>query len=113
MIKWHEDWAEILALAFLALGLVLSVLLRNSILSYISIFLAGLVAARNYYLKRYKEPIFPFILMIIGFLVGYMVGAFWVSRLLALLFFVLGFGVSYYLHLKEILATFKSERFIK
>ena len=52
-------------------------------------------------------------MMIVGFLVGYLLGGFWASRFWILVFFALAFGVSYYLHLKEILVMFKKEHFIK
>jgi len=51
--------------------------------------------------------------MIVGFLVGYFLGTFWASRFWVLVFFLISFGVSYYLHLKEILVIFKKEDFIK
>ncbi len=113
MSHLQEQWAETLTVFFLALGFVFAVLLRNDFLSYSSIFLSGSLAGRIYYIKRYKEPIFPFILIIIGFLLGYIIGSVWVSRVAVFLFFVLGFGLSYYLHLKKIFVIFKSENFLK
>ena len=112
-VKWEEQWGENFSLVFIVLGFMVSVLLRSSILSYFSIFLAGLLAGRMFYIKHVKEPILPFFLMIIGFLLGYLLGAIWVSRFLALILFIVAFGSSYYLHLKKIFVIFKSERFIK
>ena len=112
-MKLEKSWAEALGLALCALGFLLAILLRNPILGYISVFLGGLIAGRIYYLKKYKEPILPFVLMILGFLLGYLAGSLWASRVLVLMYFIVGFIVSYYLHLKEILATFKSENFVK
>lgn len=113
MIKWEEQWVEVLALFFLFLGLAVSVLLRNTYFSYLTVFLAGFLGGRLYYLKHYKEPILPFVLIIIGFLFGYLVGSLWINRIAVLIFFVLGFVISYYLHLKQVLVTFKSKNFIK
>ncbi|MBI2669118.1 hypothetical protein HYX14_04720 [Candidatus Woesearchaeota archaeon] len=112
-LKLHENWVESASLALLAIGFIFSVFMGNSILSFISVFLAGAVAARIYYIKRYKEPILPFILMIIGFLLGYWVGNFWASRLASLFFFAAGFGLSYYLHLKKYITIFKNQNFFK
>ncbi|MEW5896644.1 MAG: hypothetical protein AB1668_03060 [Nanoarchaeota archaeon] len=112
-MKLEEQWAELLSLLFLVVGFILSILLQNPYLSYITVLLGGFLAARGYYVKRYEEPILPFILMILGFLIGYLVGSFWANRLLVLLFFALGFALSYYLHLKKILVIFKSEGFFK
>lgn len=112
-LQIEENWVEELSLIFLIIGFVISVLLNNALLSYISIFLGGFVAGRIYYLKYQKEPILPFILIIIGFLLGYLIGSFWISKILVLIFFALGFGISYYLHIRKILVTFKSKDFIK
>ncbi len=112
-LKWHENWVEAASLALLAVGFILSVFMLNAVLSFISVFLAGAVAARIYYIKRYKEPILPFILMIIGFLLGYWVGSFWTNRLATLFFFAAGFGLSYYLHLKKCITIFKNQNFFK
>ena len=113
MIKWDEQWAEAFAITFIIIGFITSILIKSPTLSYISVFLAGLVAGRIYYLKHQTEPILPFILIIIGFLLGYIIGNIWTSRLWTLVFFALGFGISYYLHLKEIVGIFKSENFVK
>ncbi|HIG93892.1 TPA: hypothetical protein HA234_06875 [Candidatus Woesearchaeota archaeon] len=113
MVSWYRDWAELLMLVLIALGFVLSVLLQNASFSYTTILLAGFLAGRIYYLKRFTEPILPFILMIVGFLVGYLIGNFWVSRIWIVILFMLGLGFSYYLHLKKIIVIFKSENFFK
>ena len=112
-IKWQEDWAEVLAFGFLVLGVVISILLQNPLFTYITIILAGFLSGRIYYTIRYKEPILPFLLVIFGFLLGYLIGSFWTSRLLVLLFFLASFYGSYYLHREKILVIFKSEDFLK
>ena len=112
-LKLEDQWPELTALLFLALGFVISVLLRNALWSYVSIFSSGLLAGRIYYMKRFKEPIVPFVLIILGFFMGYLLGALWVNRTLTIVFFLISFGVSYYLHLKKIVTTFKSERFVR
>lgn len=112
-IKWDEQWAEAFSLLFLAVGFIIAILLQSPFFSYVSVFLAGFVAGRVYYIKKSKEPILPFVLIILGFLVGYLLGSFWASRFVTILFFAVGFGISYYLHMKQILVIFKSEDFIK
>ena len=113
MIKWDENWAETVTLFFAVLGFILSVTLQSVLFSYISIILAGFIAGRSFYIRRFREPILPFVFIILGFLVGYLAGSFWVSRAWLLVAFTLSFGLSYYLHLKKIFIIFKSERFIK
>jgi hypothetical protein len=108
-----EKWVEWFIILFLLLGFFLAVILRSPTFSYLSLLLAGALAGRILYIKYQKEPILPFLLIIVGFLLGYLLGSFWVNRLLAFIVFALAFGLSYYLHLKRIIVIFKSERFIK
>ena len=111
--KGEEQWVEAFMLLFLAIGFVIAVLLRSPIFSYFSSFLGGIVCARVFYIKHQSEPILPFVLIIIGFLVGFLLGSFWASRFLILLFFLAGFLISYYLHIKKIVVIFKSKDFLK
>ncbi len=109
----QEAWAETLAVVLVLIGFLVSLLLTSALLVYLVIILAGFLAGRVFYIKRFKEPIFPFILMIIGFLFGYVLGSFGASRFWTVVFFAVGLAVSYYLHLKKILVIVKSEEFIK
>jgi len=113
MVKWDENWVEVFTLLFIVLGFIISVFLRNISLSLTSIMLGGFLSARVYYFKKSSEPILPFILMIVGFLIGYLLGSFWISRIWVLIFFAIGYAISYYLHKKEILVIFKSKNFIR
>jgi len=113
MVEWKDQWVEVLSLFFVALGFVIALLLQSSYYSYLSVLLGGFISARLFYLKKSKEPILPFILIILGFLVGYLVGSFWVNRTLIFLSFGIGYGVSTYLHKNKILGIFKSELFLK
>ncbi len=113
MVDLKEQWAESLGLFFLVIGFMFAVLLKNAVFSYLTILLCGALAGRTYYIKRFSQPIFPFILIILGFLVGYLIGGVWVSRIWVFILFGIGFGVSYYLHMKKILVIFKSENYIK
>ncbi len=111
--KLEEQWVEALAVLLAVVGFILSVLLRNALLSYLTIIAAGLVAGRGFFVKRYAEPVLPFVLLIAGFLVGYLAGGIWVSRLLLLFLFLAAFIVSYYLHKKGVLTLFRQERWVK
>lgn len=111
--KFHEDWAEVLMVALAVLGVIVSIALRSAIFTYITAVLAGFQSGRILYLKRLKEPIFPFVLIIVGFLIGYLIGSFWANRILVLILFLVVFWLSYKLHQKGIITTFKSELFVK
>jgi hypothetical protein len=116
-MKWEafvkEEWAESFAVLFAALGFIIAIFLRSPYYSYLSVFLGGFISARLFYIKKPKEPILPFVLIIVGFLFGYLLGAIWVNRFVVLISFAIGFGISAYLHKKKILGIFKSELFLK
>jgi hypothetical protein len=112
-IEWERKWPETISLLLLIVGFLVSALLTSVFLSYLTIFLSGFFAGRVYYDKKHSDPIFPFVLMIVAFIVGYWAGAIFVNRFWVLIFFSIGFGISYYLHLKKILVIFKSENFVK
>ncbi len=109
----QEEWAELSALFFVVLGFMISVLLRTPAISYLAVLLSGFLAGRICFIERYKQPLFPFILVILGFLTGYVAGSFWTSRFGTIIFFVAGAFVSYRLHKKGIVGTFKNKDFIK
>lgn len=113
MVNWYEEWVEVITLFFLSLGFIISVFLQSPGFTYLSVFLSGGLAGRMYYTKRLRQPILPFVLMIIGFLLGYLLGNFWTSRFWTLFFFMAGMLLSYELHLRKFLVIFKSERFFK
>lgn len=112
-LKLQDQWAELTALFFVVMGFMLSALLRTPAISYLAVLLSGFLAGGIYFNERYKQPIFPFILIILGFLVGYVTGSFWTNRFWTIIFFVIGAFISYYLHRKGIVGTFKSKDFIK
>src|SRR3989344_8970454 len=98
-LKIKQHWPELFALFFTLIGFLISVIITQPGLSYFAVFVSGLLAGRIYYIQRYK-PILPSILIILGFLVGYVAGSFWVSRFWTIIFFLTGFGFSYYIHVK-------------
>src|SRR3989344_7152610 len=105
-LKLQYQWPELVALCFALLGFCISILLSQPGLSYLSVFISGLLAARIYYNQRYRQPILPSVLIILGFLVGYVAGSFWVSRFWTIIFFAGGFSLSYYIHVKGIIGNF-------
>ena len=109
----HKRYAEILAVLFLVLGFAVSTLTINAWFGFIAIFIAGFAAGRVYYFKRKKDPILPYLLVVGGFVVGFLMGNVWSSRFVVLLFFAIGFGLSYWLYMKNFLVSFKSENFLK
>ncbi len=111
--KPHRHWVELIAVLFLIVGFFFAILLRYSLLSYLTLLLSGGLAGRVLYIKHAHEPILPVVLIIVGFLFGYLLGGIHMSWLISITLFLLGGVASYYLHVKKIFTTFKSDLFIK
>jgi len=109
----EKQWVEVSALIILLIGFLIAVIVGETSLLYAFIFLAGFLAGRVFYFTHKKTFILPLILLILGFLVGYFIGSIWTNRVVSLSIFIIGFSLSYYLHMKEILVSFKSDNFIK
>jgi len=108
-----EHWAEVLAAALLLIGFFIALIIQSPILNYVVIFFAGMLSARIVYEKHRTQPIFPYILMIIGLVLGFMLGAITANKKLIMLLFLIGFILSYWGHRKGHLTFFKTEGFIK
>ena len=98
-----KSWAEIFFVLLLLIGFFISIAMPNPWISYFVIILAGLLSGRWIYKKKGKQPLFPFFLIIVGFLFGYMLGAYPLARVnvkaIAILFIVSTI-IGYYIHKK-------------
>ena len=95
-----KQWAEIGFLFLLLVGFIFAISINSAAIIYVVIFLAGVFAGRYYLSKIGRQPLFPFFLIIIGFLFGYMLGAFAANRKVVALLFVIGWIASHIAHKK-------------
>ncbi|MBN2567091.1 hypothetical protein JXB02_03355 [Candidatus Woesearchaeota archaeon] len=95
--SYWKNWAETYAIVLLIIGFVISLAAGSAVMSYIIIFLSGMFAGRLMYFRKRKLN-FPFYLIIIGFLLGYLLGSFYGRKDIIIICFILGFILSYYLH---------------
>ncbi|MBW2963682.1 hypothetical protein KY306_02820 [Candidatus Woesearchaeota archaeon] len=108
-----ESWAETFAIVLLLIGFFLALFLNSAVLAYFVIILAGLIAGRFFFQRRIAQPIFPFILIIVGFLLGFLLGSIWANKTLLIVLFIASTVASYFLHKKGYLEYFKTAGFIK
>jgi hypothetical protein len=94
---FFRNWAEFFFFVLLVIGFLFSLLTPSAVLSYGLIFAAGMMGGRLLYERKNKLG-FPYYLMLIGFLIGYLLGAFYGNRNIMILLFVIGAFLSYYLH---------------
>ena len=99
-IDFLDRWAEFFFLMMLVIGIVFSVFIGSAFFSYLVVFFFGVMAGR---FLRYRKTVFPFYLVVIGLLIGYLVGSRYGSWRINLFCFVLGTAISWYLHGKKIL----------
>ncbi|MBR9692268.1 hypothetical protein GOV06_05795 [Candidatus Woesearchaeota archaeon] len=93
-----KNWAEIIAIVLLVIGFLMAISMNSALFIYIVVFLSGLLAGRYYFLKIGKQPLFPFFLIIIGFLLGYTLGSFDANRKIVALLFLISWYISHKAH---------------
>ena len=96
-----KNLLEISIISLLIVGLIVSLAVRgNPTLNYIIIFLCGGIFGRLLY-QRGKNPKIGYVLVIIGFVIGYLIGSYYADANIILLLFILGGVLSYWVHFKK------------
>lgn len=98
---FFKSWAELFFFAVMIMGFIVSLWATSfsAVISYIVIFLSGMIGGKLLYERR-KKITFPYYIIIIGFLIGYVIGTYYGSRNVVIILFVLGLLFSYHLHKK-------------
>ena len=97
---FYQQWPQFFFILVLILGFVISVSMQSAVLSYLVIFCGGLITGKLIFSKYGKQPSFPFFLIAIGLLLGYVLGAFKFSRVFIIILFIAGNIIAYYVHKK-------------
>ncbi len=95
VINILTSWVELGFLILLIIGFFISLNIGSAFFSYIIIFLFGLMAGR--FLQQRKAA-FPFYLIVLGLLVGYILGAKYGSWKTIVFLFALSTVISWYAH---------------
>jgi len=96
---FFKSWAEFFFFVLMIIGFIISIIAPSAVISYIVVFLSGMIAGRLLY-DRKKKLIFPYYIILIGFIIGYVIGTYYGSRKVVIVLFVLGILLSYHLHNK-------------
>ena len=99
-----DYWVELLALALLIVGFVVSLSSGSAVISYAVIFLSGMILGRLWYKFRNTLKI-AWVIVILGFLAGFMLGSRYGNRTVITVFFISGFLISYIIHEKELVRS--------
>lgn len=96
-INFWMNWPEFIGLVLLIIGFFLAILIGSAVIIYILITLAGFIGGRIWYRVK-KDRKVPWVIILIAFLLGFLIGARYGNKFTIMFFYVLGIIVSYYLH---------------
>ena len=103
---FYRNWAEVGFFILLVIGFAFSTFSTSAVVSYILIFIVGLMAGRLM-LGRKRKITFPVYLMLLGFLIGFIVGAPFGNKGTMFVLFLLGGFLSYQAHKRGFLRDLK------
>ena len=102
MFDFYKNWMEFFFVVLMIIGVLIALAAPSAVISYIIIFLSGMFAGRVIY-ERKDRIQFPYLMIIVGFVIGYLAGVYYGSRRIVIILFVVGAIVSYKLYDKKIL----------
>lgn len=102
MSQFHKNWMEFFFVAVVVIGILAALASPSAAISYAIAFLAGMFAGRLIYEERNRIK-FPYIVIMAGFAVGYLIGVYYGNRLIVIVLFVSGAILNYRLYEKKII----------
>ena len=106
MFDFYKNWYESFFLVLMIIGIVIALLVPSAAISYVIIFLSGVFAGRLIYERKHKMK-FPYVMITAGFVIGYLIGIYYGSRMIVIALFVIGAILSYKVYDKKILKDIK------
>jgi len=110
MVNFHKSWAEVIFFIILLIGFVIAALAQSAVISYMIIFVAGMMGGRLMYFRKDKLKAGYFII-IFGFIIGYVLASLikptetYGNVSIIVILFVLGYLFSYYLHDRKVIIS--------
>ncbi len=97
MFQFYKNWMEFWFFVLMIIGVLIALAAPSAFISYIIIFISGIFAGRVIYDRKNKIQ-FPYFMIIIGFVIGYLIGAYYGSIRVVVALFVIGaiFGYKIY-----------------
>lgn len=103
-LNFWMAWPEIISFFLLVIGFFVALGAGSAVIAYTLIMLAGFAGGRAWFRIKYRFKI-TWSIILLGFLVGFMLGARYGDRVIFFIFYILGIGISYYIHDKEIIKS--------
>ena len=102
----HKYWMEYFFLAVMVLGLFFALVAPSAVISYSVALIAGIFGGRLIYERRNNVQV-PYIVIMAGFAIGYVIGAYYGSRWIVVVLFIAGTILGYKVYDKKILRDTK------
>ena len=100
---FQERWVEIASIFLLIIGFIVALWARSAVVIYMVILLSGIIAGRGLMARKYTHRL-AYIIIIIGYLVGFFIGwltGFYGRPKYILVLFIIGGYIGYVLHSRE------------
>ncbi len=93
---FSENWVELTSFFFLLAGFIISARLGSAFISYLILFVCGTIAGKVWY--DYSEDLhYAMIFVILGFVIGYLLGNNYGSKVTLVMLFLAGIFFGYHL----------------
>jgi len=99
-MRYDRSWVELFFILCLLIGLVVSLSASSALINYVIIILFGVLSGRLLFVRRGLFK-FTYIVIILGFFIGYIFGSYKGNSIIITILFVLANIVSYYAHKKK------------
>jgi len=98
---FFRSWVEFFFFALMIAGFILALWATSfsAVISYVVVFLSGMIGGRLLYDRKGKLT-FPYYIIIIGFLIGFLLGTIYGSTRIVIILYLLGVLFSYHLYNK-------------
>lgn len=100
-----RSWPEVSAVVLLIAGFLISISVSSSSSAYLVVFVSGIFAGRYFFSKLQGKTLFPFFLIIVGFIFGYVLGSFSANRIAVTGLFLSGWTISHKIHKQRIIRS--------
>ena len=97
-----KNWAEILFFLVMVVGAIVGLTAPSAAISYFIIVICGLYAGRIIY-KTHNILLFPFILAVIGFLIGFVFVLYDGNRVVVIILFVIAMFTGFKIYQRKYL----------
>ncbi|MCK5282327.1 MAG: hypothetical protein KAK00_02875 [Nanoarchaeota archaeon] len=101
-LNFFSEWAEFFSLVLLFIGIFIGIISPSAAITYLVAIFAGFFAGRLLYERKEKLKA-PYLLIIIGFIMGYVIGTFYGDRRITFILFLIGTALGYFLFDKKII----------